>query len=117
MSGGQLITNKDSPRRAYNDINEADGAITIFGGRIEHVVYHRVTLTTGDTLPDDLGITRSTTLEPGSFTEIFRFVGPTSDETTAAGVNATINADSFEITDNDPPPGRAFYRFEAILAP
>lgn len=62
-------------------------------------------------------LTRSTTLEPGSFTEIFRFVGPTSDETTAVGVNATINADSFEITDNDPPPGRAFYRFEAILAP
>ncbi len=56
---------------------------------------------------------RSTTLLPDSFTEIFRFTGPTGD-TSTDGSSANVNADHFEVTDNNPPPGRAFYRVEAI---
>ncbi|MFM2197656.1 MAG: hypothetical protein RLZZ505_1088 [Verrucomicrobiota bacterium] len=58
-------------------------------------------------------LTRSTTLSTGSFTEIFRFSGPTGTGTTT-GSTFRATATSFQVTDTTPPPGKAFYRIEAI---
>lgn len=59
-------------------------------------------------------VSRSTTLLPGSFTEIFRYVGPTNFAFTT-GSSAIVNPDSFQVTDTNPPAGgKAFYRFEAV---
>lgn len=58
-------------------------------------------------------LTRSTTLLEGSFTEIFRFTGPTGTPTTT-GSTVVTTATSFQVTDTTPPPGKAFYRIEAI---
>ena len=56
-------------------------------------------------------LTRSATLLPGSFMEIFRYDGMG----TSNGSSTSINLNSFHITDTDPPPGKAFYRVEALL--
>ena len=58
-------------------------------------------------------LTRSTTLTTGSFTEIFRFSGSTGTGTTT-GSTFRATATSFQVTDTTPPPGKAFYRIEAI---
>ncbi len=58
-------------------------------------------------------LTRSTTLLPGSFTEIFRFDGTAyTFNNTQFGV--LDNGDAFTVIDRFPPPGKAFYRFEAV---
>ena len=61
-------------------------------------------------------VKRSTNLTPEGWTEIYRYHGPTMTETTN-GTTATPMGDLLEITDTDPPPGGAFYRFEAIPKP
>ena len=53
---------------------------------------------------------RSTTLEPGSFVEIYRFDGAT--ETLGTNISAIKTNTIFTITDQWSP--RAFYRFEAV---
>lgn len=60
-------------------------------------------------------VTRSTDLAQGSFQEIFRFDGiaPTPGGPDA-NVDFNIGVDSISVTDRMPPPGKAFYRFEAI---
>ncbi len=55
-------------------------------------------------------ITRSTTLQSGSFTEIFRFDG-TAYTFNSAQVLVVDNGDTITIIDRLPPPGKAFYRF------
>ena len=61
-------------------------------------------------------LTRSTTLLPGSYTEIFRYDGPTR-AATHAGTIATLHPSAFEITDIATPEDRAYYRLEAIPRP
>ena len=60
-------------------------------------------------------LTRSTTLQPGSFETIFLFFGSAGLgfflDGTAEG---SYDSDSFEMFDINPPPGKAFYRIEAI---
>ncbi len=58
---------------------------------------------------------RSPDLSSGSFVEIYRFDG-TSD-ITAPGVTFLRTATSATVTDSDPLPGRAFYRFESSYEP
>ena len=64
---------------------------------------------------------RSPNLAPGSFTEVFRLDG--TGGFTRPGVSFDLNFDSpfpftrFTITDTNPSPGGAFYRFEAVLTP
>ena len=65
---------------------------------------------------------RSPNLAPGSFTEVFRLDGHGAIPP-APGVSFELNVDSpfpftrFTITDTNPSPGGAFYRFEAVLTP
>lgn len=61
-------------------------------------------------------VKRSTTLTPEGWTEIYRYHGPTMTETTN-GTTATPMGDLLEVTDTNPPPGGAFYVFEASPAP
>jgi Right handed beta helix region len=59
-------------------------------------------------------LSRSTTLLPGSFTELARHIGPTDDGSGGA-VLFLIGEDFFQVIDQAPPAGgKAFYRFEAI---
>ena len=60
---------------------------------------------------------RSPDLSPGSFVEIFRFDGPTATPTDQPGITSIPGANSISVTDTTPPPGKAFYRFEAIHVP
>ena len=60
---------------------------------------------------------RSPDLSPGSFVEIFRFDGPTATPTNQPGITSIPGANSISVTDTTPPPGKAFYRFEAIHVP
>lgn len=55
-------------------------------------------------------LTRSTTLDPNSFIEIFRYDGAS----TTNGSSASVTPTTFQIIDTTPPPGKAFYRVEAI---
>ena len=60
-------------------------------------------------------VTRSTTLLPGSFTEIFRYIGPTDYGDFQDGTTGDIREDNIiEVIDGNPPPGKAFYRLEAV---
>ena len=59
---------------------------------------------------------RSHDLQPGSFTEIFRFNGPTGVSTTASGVVGTVGPLGFTITDSTPY-SRAFYRIQTEFTP
>lgn len=59
---------------------------------------------------------RSSDLQPGSFTEVFRFNGTTGISTSASGVTATIGTSGFTITDPTPST-RAFYRLETVFNP
>jgi hypothetical protein len=59
---------------------------------------------------------RSPNLQPGSFTEVFRFNGPTGISTSTSGVTATIGTSGFTITDPTPSP-RNFYRLETVFTP
>ncbi len=63
-------------------------------------------------------LSRSTDLV--TFTEIFRFDGPTQTPTNQFGVVHTLlpatNPTSITVTDKTPPAGKAFYRFEAKFA-
>lgn len=56
---------------------------------------------------------RSPDLAPGSFVEIYRYDG--SIDTTASGVTHQRTAVDITVTDANPPPGGAFYRFEAVF--
>jgi predicted outer membrane repeat protein len=58
---------------------------------------------------------RSSDLSPGSFSEIFRTNRVT--DTAAPGVTFVRTASSVTVTDENPLPGGAFYRFEARLGP
>ena len=60
---------------------------------------------------------RSTDLTPGSFTEIYRYEGPTMLETLGPNITAAGTATQFEITDENPPAGSAYYRLEAEFVP
>ncbi len=61
-------------------------------------------------------ISRSPSLSPGSFMEIYRFDGSAS--IAAPGIDFTLAPGrSISVTDENPPPGGAFYRFEAVLEP
>ncbi|MEM0895844.1 MAG: right-handed parallel beta-helix repeat-containing protein [Verrucomicrobiota bacterium] len=60
-------------------------------------------------------LSRSTTLKPGSFEEIYRFDGATG--TPGQDIQAVVDANSFQIEDQNPPAPRAYYRFEAVYAP
>ena len=60
-------------------------------------------------------VTRSTTLLPGSFTEIFRYIGPTDYGDFQDGTTGDVREDNIiEVIDGNPPPGKAFYRLEAV---
>ncbi|MEO5916526.1 MAG: choice-of-anchor Q domain-containing protein [Luteolibacter sp.] len=61
-------------------------------------------------------VSRSATLAPSSFLEIYRFDG-TADTTMngTIGVNRTLS--KIVVTDKNPPPGKAFYRFQAEFDP
>ena len=60
-------------------------------------------------------VKRSTTLLPGSFTEIYRYTGPTDVSIFSQGTFGDLRADNIiEVIDQNPPPGKAFYRIEAI---
>jgi hypothetical protein len=58
-------------------------------------------------------ITRSTTLQSGSFAEIFRMDG-TAYSFNSAQVAVVDNGTTITVIDRLPPPGKGFYRFEAI---
>lgn len=58
-------------------------------------------------------VLRSTDLDPGSFTEIYRFDGPSLQQTLPGGIGASMTADSITVTDQNPPSPRAFYVFGA----
>jgi|GEM_PF-871442 len=58
-------------------------------------------------------LSRSPDLSPDSFVELFRFYGPTTTKTDQLNVTSTVGATSISVTDTAPP-GKAFYRFEAI---
>ncbi len=58
-------------------------------------------------------LTRSTTLLPGSFTEIFSFAGGIATYNNTE-INAFNNGTTITVIDLSPPPGKAFYRFEAL---
>ncbi|MBK1856281.1 hypothetical protein JO972_15025 [Verrucomicrobiaceae bacterium 5K15] len=62
-------------------------------------------------------LTRSTTLEVGSFEEVLRYDGAFDQLT--LGENITVaGSGEFIVTDEAPPTGKAFYRFEAeLIAP
>ena len=60
-------------------------------------------------------VKRSTTLLPDSWTEIYRYHGPTRMET-ATGTTATPMGALLQVVDYNPPPGGAFYLFEAEVA-
>jgi hypothetical protein len=64
-------------------------------------------------------IKRSTTLEPGSFSEIYRFDGPSMQQTLPGGIGASMTATSITVTDQNPPSPRAFYVFvaEQVVVP
>ncbi len=59
---------------------------------------------------------RSLDLQPGSFTDVFRFNGTTGISTSASGVTATIGTSGFTITDPTPST-RAFYRLDTLYSP
>jgi len=57
---------------------------------------------------------RSTTLLPGSFTEVFR-VSPGIPAVVGSGIYYNLDVTGFQITDTTPPAGgKAFYRLEAV---
>jgi predicted outer membrane repeat protein len=58
-------------------------------------------------------IRRSTTLQPGSFTEIFLFDGAAYTFNNAQ-VGVLDNGTAITVIDRFPPPGKAFYRLEAL---
>jgi hypothetical protein len=60
---------------------------------------------------------RSPDLSPGSFEEIYRYDGPSATGTPATDISAAVGAASIVVTDENPPAGKAFYRFEAEIAP
>jgi predicted outer membrane repeat protein len=60
-------------------------------------------------------LSRSLDLTSGSFAEIYRFDGIT--DTVSPGVDYIRSASRVTIADSNPPPGSAFYRFEAVLEP
>lgn len=66
---------------------------------------------------------RSTTLLPGSWQEIYRYDGPAFQGTTQPDIatlwttTITPNTTFAHVTDLNPPPGKAFYRFVAEVAP
>ncbi len=61
-------------------------------------------------------VKRSTTLTPGSFSEIYRLDGPAMSGTDG-DVEAFLNGDLMEVTDLNAPAGGAFYLLESILVP
>lgn len=61
-------------------------------------------------------VKRSTTLVPHSFTEIYRYHGPTMTEITT-NTSARLLGDLLEVIDINPSPEGAFYRFEAEIEP
>lgn len=66
---------------------------------------------------------RSADLSPGSWQEIYRYDGPAFQGTAQPGIDTiwtttiTPNTTFAHVTDLNPPPGKAFYRFVAELAP
>jgi len=58
---------------------------------------------------------RSTSLEEGSFVEIYRFDG--TNDTKAQNILSVAGPDQFTIFDQNPPSPKAFYRFEAVYLP
>jgi predicted outer membrane repeat protein len=58
---------------------------------------------------------RSPDLNSANFVEIYRY--SLSSETMAPGISCERPGSTFIITDANPPPGQAFYRFEAVLQP
>lgn len=60
---------------------------------------------------------RATHLAPGGFQEIYRYDGPTTIETTGPDISSVPGTTSITVTDQNPPAGSAFYRFEAVHVP
>ncbi|MES2923805.1 MAG: right-handed parallel beta-helix repeat-containing protein [Verrucomicrobiota bacterium] len=69
----------------------------------------------GADIPGTRWILKRSSTPGGGFQEIYRFNGTTDSVTPGFGVVRT--ATSISVTDKNPPPGRAFYRFEAIIEP
>ncbi len=67
ISSSRLITQNSAISREYNgpiedpptNTDEANGAINNFGTHQERIVYYRITFTTGETVPDSVGIASS----------------------------------------------------------
>ncbi len=56
-------------------------------------------------------------LDLSDFTEIYRYNGPTLTEARGPGINSVYAQGGIRVIDQTPPPGDAFYRFEAVLVP
>lgn len=66
----------------------------------------------------DWVLSRSTSLAPGSFVEVFRYRGPTQSMVLGSGITSQLSGSSFSVIDSTPPSGKAFYHFEAkLIAP
>ncbi len=63
-------------------------------------------------------ISRATSLEPDTWTEIYRYDGPTATEIVAPGEDFTVDySTAGSGIDSNAPPGEAFYRLEAEFIP